>query len=270
MRKFGPVVALALTLGFGIGVETQTAQAQTQDPRVADLVRAGELRVGLGLGVLMQAVKDPTTGELHGAALEIARALAARIGVKLVTVEYPRPGAVLDGLRTNAWDVSFLVIDPARKEQVDFSHVFLQSDITYLVAAGSSIRTVADVDQNGVRIATPRGDGSDLYLTRALKQAELVRTDSHAAAIELLRTGGADAKASPRFVLMTELPLVPGSRVLNEGFADISYAAIVPKGQAMRLDYVNEFVDEAKASGLVKQIIESLGLQGVRVTPAGS
>jgi polar amino acid transport system substrate-binding protein len=113
----------------------------------------------------------------------------------------------------------------------------------------------------------PRGDGSDLYLSHTLKRAELVRADSHAAAVDLLRTGGADAKASPRFVLMTEEPAVPGSRVLDSRFADLSFAAVVPKGQTVRLGYINEFED-AKASGLVKRIIEALGLQGVRVAPA--
>ena len=269
MLRSGSVVALAIALAAEIGAGDRTAFAQpTQDPRIADLIRAGELRVGLGLGVLMQAVKNPTTGELHGAALEMARALAARIGVKLVTVEYPRPGAVIDGVRTNAWDLSFLVINPARMAEVDFSHPFLQSDYTYLVAPGSPIRGVADADRTGVRIAVPRGDGSDLYLSRTLKRAELVRTDSHAAAMDLLRTGGADAKASPRFVLVTESPEVPGSRVLDEGFADISFAAVVPKGRAARLAYVNQFVEDAKASSLVKRIIESLGLQGVKVAPA--
>lgn len=266
MPRLAPIVSAVLAFGVALGVVGQAAFAQaTQDPRVSDIVSAGELRVGLGLGVLIQAVKDPATGELRGAALELARALAARIGVRLVTIEYPRPGAVMDGVRTNAWDVSFLVFDPARTEQVDFSRAFLQSELTYLVAPGSSIHGAADADRPGIRIAVPRGDGSDLYLSRTLKRAELVRTESHAAAVDLLRTGGADAKASPRFVLATESPAVPGSRVLGDGFADISYAAIVPKGQAARLAYVNQFVEDAKASGLVKRIIEYLGLQGVRV-----
>lgn len=266
-REF--IAALAIALAAATGADAQTAVAQaTQDPRVMDLIRAGELRVGLGLGVLMQAVKNPTTGELRGVALEMARALAARIGIRLVVVEYPRPGAVIDDLRSNAWDISFLVIDPARMQQVDFSHPFLQSDYTYLVAAGSPIRSVADADQAGIRIAVPRGEGSDLYLSRTLKRAALVRTDSHAAAVDLLRTGGADAKAASRFVLVIESPEVPGSWVLDDGFADISFAIVVPKGQAARLSYINEFVEDAKASGLLKRIIESLGLQGVKVAPA--
>jgi polar amino acid transport system substrate-binding protein len=267
MRLIARIMTFALAIGVAAATQPGHAQQPTTDPRVADIVRAGNLRVGLGLGVLMQAVKNPTTGELRGAALELSRALTARIGVRLVTVEYPRPGAVLDGLRTNAWDVSFLVVDPARREAVEFSHTFLQSDLTYLVGPGSRIHSVADADQSGIRIAVPRGDGSDLYLTRTLKNAELIRTDSHAAAVNLVRTGGADGKASPRFVRVPEALGAPGTRVLDGGFAEISYAAVVPKDQAARLAYVNDFVEDAKASGLVSRIIDSLGLQGVRVAP---
>jgi len=265
MRRFCFGLAIALSIAMGIG--GKAAFAQASDPRMADLVSAGEMRVGLGLGVLMSAVKNPATGELRGAALELGRALARKIGVRLVTIEYPRPGAVLEGAQTNAWDVSFLVFDPERAAQVDFSHIILKSDYTYLVAPGAHVGSVADADQPGIRIAVPRGDGSDLYLTRTLRQAKLIRTESHAAAVELLRTGGADAKASPRFVLATEASSLPGSRLLESGFAEISYAAIVPKGRTARLAYVNEFVEESKTSGLVEGIIETLGLQGVTVAP---
>lgn len=259
---------LICLLVFFFAISTSCIAQQPADSRIADLVQAGQLRVGLGLGVLIQAIKNPTTGELRGAALEFARALAARMGVKLSVVEYPRPGAVMEGLRSNAWDIAFLVFDPERAEQVDFSHIFLQSDLTYLTAPGSPIRKAADADQAGMRIAVPRGDGSDLYLTRTLKRAELIRTNGHAAAVDLLRTGGADAKASPRFVLSTEVSAVPGARILDDGFSDISYAAVVPKGQAARLAYVNEFIEDAKASGLITHIIESIGIQGAKVLPA--
>jgi polar amino acid transport system substrate-binding protein len=267
VRPSASVLTLTIALHATIAGTGAFAQA-TQDPRVADLVRSGELRVGLGLGVLMQAVKDPTTGELRGAALEIARALAARVGVRPVNIEYLRPGAVMEGLRTSAWDVSFLTVDPSRMEQVDFSHAILLSDFTYLVAPGSAIRSVADADQTGVRIAVPRGDVADLYLSRQLKRAELVRADSHPAAVDLLQSGGADAKASPRFTLVIEASALPGSRVLDDDFTDVSFAAVVPRGQAARLAYINEFVEDAKASGLVKHVIESLGLRGVKVAPA--
>jgi polar amino acid transport system substrate-binding protein len=112
---------------------------------------------------------------------------------------------VIDGLRANGWDISILIVDPVRAEQVDFSNPFLQSDLTYLVAAGSTIQSVADADQSGIRIAAPRGDTSDLLLTRALKRAELVRTDNIAAAVELLRTGGVNAIRPGHSFVITSL-----------------------------------------------------------------
>jgi polar amino acid transport system substrate-binding protein len=145
----------------------------------------------------------------------------------------------------------------------------MQSDFTYLVPAGSSIRNVADADQPGVRIAVPRGDASDLRLSKILNRAELVRTDSIAAAMNLLRTGHGDAYAGPRPVALVESAQLPGSRVLEDGFAMISLAAFVPKGNAARLAYVSEFIEEAKASGLVQRTIERAGLRGVQVAPPG-
>ena len=270
MKRTALMLTLTLALGFGvegIGVQILCAQ-QAPDPRIVDLVRAGKLRVGLGLGTPALVIKDPATGEVQGPALDLARALAGRMGIELQPVYYQRPGAVLEGVRTNAWDVTFLVLDPDRAAQADYSPPYMQSDFTYLVAAGSSIRSVADVDQPGVRIAVPRGDASELYLSRILKHAKLVRTDSIPAAVDLLRTGHGDAYAGPRPVALTEAARVPGSRVLEDGFKVISWSGVVPKGHAGRLAYVSEFIEEAKASGLVKQTIERFGLRGVQVAPA--
>jgi polar amino acid transport system substrate-binding protein len=139
-----------------------------------------------------------------------------------------------------------------------------------LVAAGSTIQGVADADQSGIRIAVARGDTSDLYLTRALKRAELVRTDSIAAAVELLRTAGVNAVALNRPSLIAQSATLPGSRVLSDGFADIYSAMAVPKGHDGWLAYINEFIEDAKVSGLVSRMIETLALQGVRVAPPES
>ncbi len=257
------LVALALA-------GNETSFAQQPDPRVADLVHAGALRVGLGIGSLTTATRNPATGEVNGPALELGRALAARIGIPFVSVEYPRPGAVIDGLRDNAWDVSILIVDPVRAEQVDFSSPFMQSDLTYLVLTGSTIHSVVDADQPGIRIGVARGDTSDLYLIRTLKRGELVRTDSIAAAVELLRTGNVNAVALNRPSLLAQSAALPGSRVLSDGFANIYSALAVPKGHDGRLAYINEFIAEAKASGLVNRMIEKLALQGVQAAPPDS
>jgi polar amino acid transport system substrate-binding protein len=259
---------LILLLAIGTSAHIATAQ-QSKDARVADLIRASALRVGLGLGSPTSAIKNPSTGELRGPGLDLGRALAERIGVQFVAIEYPRPGAVLEGARNKAWDVAFLVFEPSRAEEADFSHPFMSTDFTYLVPTNSPIHHVADADQLGLHIAVPRGDGSDLQLTRILKQSGLVRTDSHSAALDLVRTGGAHARAAPRPVLLAEAAKLPGLRVLDDGVAPIYFAALVPKGQTDRLAYINEFIEDAKASGLVKRIIEAAGLQGVEVAPAG-
>ena len=133
------IVAALVIMVVAVGVIAVHAQ-QSPDPRVADLVQAGKLRVALGLGSPVLAMKDPNTGELRGPALDLARALAKKIGVKLEPVEYPRPGAILAGVKNNEWDVTFLVADPARLAEADFSPPYMQSDFTYLVPAGSSKR----------------------------------------------------------------------------------------------------------------------------------
>ena len=244
---------------------------QAADPRVADLAQSRTLRVGVGLGSLTTAMRDPATGEVKGPALELGRALATRIGIQFVAVEFPRPGAVVDGLRTNPWDVTALIIDPARAEQVDFSNPFLQSDLTYLGwPRESTLHSVADADQVGIRIGAARNDTSDLQLTRMLKRAELVRTDSIAAATDLLRTGGVNAIALNRPSLIAISATVPGSRVLSDGFADFYSGMAVPKGHDGWLAYINAFVEEAKTSGLINRMIEKLAMQGVKVAPPGS
>jgi polar amino acid transport system substrate-binding protein len=242
---------------------------QSTDPRVADLIQSGKLRVALGLGAPPLAVKDPNTGEVRGPALDLARALAKKIGVKLEPVEYPRPGAILAGIKNNEWDVTFLVADPARLVDAEFSPPYMQSDFTYLVPAGSSKRLVADMDQPGTRIAVPRGDASDLRLTQILKHAELVRVNSIGVAVEMVHGGKVDAYAGPRSALLALSNKAPGSRVLDDGFANISFVAMVPKDKGGRLAYVSDFIEETKATGLVKQTIDNANLRGLQVAPPG-
>jgi polar amino acid transport system substrate-binding protein len=261
-RKFIPALASAALL-WPLLARAQ----QNPDPRVADLVRKGKLRVGLGLANRGSAIKDPATGEYLGVAADLARALAARIGVALQPVEYPRPGAVLDGAPANAWDVAFLVIDPARRAVADFSPPYMQSDFTFLVASGSSIHRVADADQPGIRIAVPRGDAVDLVLSRLLKHAQLVRVENQAAGVELLRTGKANAYSAPRLVLLGLSAQMPRTRVIEEGFASVSFAGFVPKGNTARLAYVSEFLEDAKSSGLIRKFIDQNGLHGLKVAP---
>jgi polar amino acid transport system substrate-binding protein len=271
VRRTPFMLALTLALGIAVGlIGQQTANAQpVPDPRVADLVQAGKVRAGLGVVAPHWAIKDPATGELRGVAVDLARALAARLGIEFVPVEYPSPPKVLEGLEVGAWDVGFLGVDPSRAAVVDFSPPYLQIDATYLVPARSSIRNLAEADQPGIRIAVSRTSVEDIVLSRMLKRAELLRVETVGAGFDLLRAGNADVLAAPRPTAILRSAGLPGSRVLEDRFHATFGAMAVPKGQAGRLAYISEFIEEAKASGLVQQAIERAGLRGVQVAPAG-
>ncbi|MGH8634186.1 MAG: transporter substrate-binding domain-containing protein [Burkholderiales bacterium] len=272
MRRIPLMLALTLALGIAVGVlGAQIANGQqVPDPRVADLVQAGKLRVGVGVVAPHWAIKDPATGELRGVAVDVARALAARLGVEFVPVEYPSPTRVLDGLKDGAWDVGFLGIDPSRATVVDFSPPYLQVDATYLVPAGSSIRNLADADQPGVRIAVSHKSVEDIVLSRMLKRAELRRVETVGAGFDLLRAGDVDVLATPRPTALLFSARLPGSRVLEDRFHSTFAGMAVPKGQSARLAYISDFIEEAKGSGLVQRAIERAGVRGVQVAPAQS
>ena len=272
MRQTTLIPAFILALGIALGVgEQQIASAQqAPDPRVVDLVRTGKLRAGVGVVAPHWAIKNPQTGELQGVAVDIARALASRLGIDLVTVEYPSPPAVLDGLKVDAWDVGFLAVDPSRTALVDFSPSYLQIDATYLMRDGSSIRNVTDADRPGVRIAVTRKSVEEIVLSRLLKRAELQGVDTISAGFDLLRAGNADVLAAPRPALLPLSERLTGSRVLEDRFHAAFGAMAIPKGQTARLAYIAEFIQEAKASGLVQQAIERAGVRGVQVAPRGN
>ena len=239
---------------------------QVPDPRVADLVQAGKIRVGVHS---VMYTKDPRTGELKGASvgiilLDIARTLGARIGVEVVPVGHPTIPEMLKCLTTGACDMGFLGPDPSRGG-VDFSPPILQVQYTFLVPAGSSIQRIADADRPGVRIAVVRDHASTLTLSRIFKHAQLMYAATPDPTFELLSTGHADVFASVRPALLAYSEKLPGSRVLEDHYGSNLVGAVVPKGHPARLAYISEFIERAKASGLVQQAIERAGLPGLQM-----
>jgi polar amino acid transport system substrate-binding protein len=263
---------LPMTIALLATVAAADSQ-QAADPRVADLVTAGRIRIALHLG---QFTKDPVTGELRGMGpgvvfMDIARALSARLGVETILVGHPTPAKLVECVKAGACDVGIVGIEPSRAAEVDFSPPFTQFDYTYLVPTGCPIRSVADADGRGVRIAVVRNHTSTLALGRILKHAEMVGAEIPEAAFDLLRTGRADALAAPRPQLLEYSTKLAGSRVLDDRYgANLGTAMVIPKGQPGRLAYVSEFIEEAKASGFVQRAIERAGERGIRVAPPGN
>ena len=263
MKKLFLAFASATTLS----VTATICQAQQiPDPRVADLVQAGKIRVGL---FLPQFSKDAVTGELKGVRVEIARALAARIGVQIVLLEHPAPPAAVACLKASACDFLFLSLDARPADAGDFSPPVFQFDYTLLVPAGSAIRGLADADRLGVRIAAIRNHSSTTELIRLLKQAEIVYADTPDPTFDLLRTGQAAAMASARPMLLDYSDKLRGSRVLEARYGANINRIVVPKGKAGWLAYISEFVEEAKASGLVQKAIDRVEERGITVSAPG-
>jgi polar amino acid transport system substrate-binding protein len=245
-----------------------TTDAQNAaDPRVANLLPANKVRVGL---FLSQYTKDPATGDLRSVWVEIARALAARVGIPVVLVEHPTPPAAIACLQASACDFLFLPFDARAANVGDFSPPIFQFDYTLLVPAGSLIRTVADADQSGVRIAAVRNHASSVELSGLSKRAELVYADIPDRSFDLLRTGQVEAMASARPTLIEYSAQLPGARVLDDRYGANINRIVVPKGKAGWLAYLSEFVEEAKASGLVQKAIDRAGPPGITVAPLGA
>lgn len=183
-------------------------------------------------------------------------------------IGYQTPDEVMECLNAGECDVAFM--GPERAGEVDLSSPIVELDYTCLVQAGSSIRRMADVDRPGVRIAAVRNHLSTLALSRILKHAELVTAETPDATFGLLRSGNFDAMVQVRPALLDYSTKLPGSRVLKDRYGVNLAAMVVATGQARRLAYINEFVEEAKASGLVQQAVERDGLRGVQVAPLAS
>ena len=243
-----------------------TCEAQTTDPRVADLVRAGKLRVGL---FLPEYRKGPE-GLKTTVWVETARAYAARVGVPLAIVEHATPLEAIACLKAGFCDQLFLALDARAAEIGDFSNPIFQFDYTLMVPAGSSIAKVADADRPGVRIAAVRNHASTIALVRQVKQAEFIYAETPEQTFTLMRDGKADVMASTRNILLGFSDKLAGTRVLADRYGANLNRMVVPKGKADWLAYVNEFVEEAKASGAAQKFIERGGTPGVAVAPLGN
>jgi polar amino acid transport system substrate-binding protein len=250
-----------------LGAPAVVSAQQTPDPRVADLVRAGTIRFAL---FLPGYAKDPVTGALRGVGtgavtVQIAQALAERLGVKIELSGFPSPREVVQCLKDGACDLAYMGVESSRIGQVGFSPPLIKQDFTYLVPPGSPIRSSADADRPGVRVAVVRNHASTSALARTMKNAQPVAADVPDAAFALLRAGQADALAGARHGLAEYSTQLPGSRVLEDAYGANLVAMAVPNGQDGRLAYVSEFVEEAVASGLVQRAIERAGLRGYEV-----
>ena len=235
---------------------------------LSDLAPTGKLRVGIDYGNPVLATRDPSSGDLRGVAVDLGRELGRRVGAPVELVAFESAGKMFDAVKAGAWDVAFLAVDPGRADQIDFTAPYVEIEGTYLVPAGSALRAIADVDRDRVRIGISSKSAYDLFLSRSIQHAELIRATDPNGAFQLILAGKVDVVAGVRQHLVANAELLPGSRVLDGRFMAIQQALGIPKGRATGASYLREFIEEVKASGLVAQAIEKAGVRGVSVPPA--
>ncbi|MFY9553555.1 MAG: transporter substrate-binding domain-containing protein [Blastocatellia bacterium] len=231
------------------------------------LAPTGKLRVALQLGSPHNAIRDSASGEMKGVGYDLGRELARRLGVPFEPITYPSVGALLDAGKAGAWDVAFVGFSPARAKEWDFTALHMEVEFGYLVPGGSSISTMADVDRPGIRVAVQEKSQPDLFVSRTLKSAVVVRAPSLAGTVEMLKAGKADAIFSIKPSLFEASNQLPGSRVLDGRPGIDPHAMVLPKGRDPGLAYARQFIEEAKSEGLVKAAIERVGMRGAVVAP---
>ena len=231
------------------------------DKATKELAPTGKLRVGVNHGNFLLVQKN-ADGTIRGIVADLAAELGKRIGVPVDFVHYPGAGQLADSAASGAWDVAFLGAEPQRAREIQFTNAYLEIPATYLVPAGSSLRKIEDVDRKGVRIAVANKAAYDLYLSRNVKNAELVRAEGIQGSYDLFVREKLDALAGLKARLLSDVETLPGSRILEGQFTSVQQAVGTPNGHG-GADYLREFVADIKKSGLVARTIEKHGIRGV-------
>ncbi len=263
--------ARAFWLGMASGVLfvlTSGAMATEITPAVrSEIAPSGKLRVGLNHGNFLLVTPGSSATEPRGVAPDVARELGRRVGVPVEFIKFDTAGKLGDGAKSGAWDVAFLGAEPQRAAEIAFTAAYLEIPSTYLVPAGSPIRSVAEVDREGVRIAVADQSAYGLYLARTIKHAKLVMTQGLDSSFDVFVSQKLEALAGLKPRLLTDVQKLPGARILDGQFTAVQQAIGTAKNREASARFLRAFVEDVKASGLVAEAIARNGAQGVSVAP---
>jgi polar amino acid transport system substrate-binding protein len=234
---------------------------------VSQLAPTGVLRAGINMANFLLVTGRTASGDPEGVAPDMASEIATRLGVPVKYVPYKTPGELADAAGTNAWDIGLIGAEPQRAETIAFTAAYVEIEATYLVPAGSPLKTIADVDRAGVRIAVTGRSAYGLWLDRNIRDAELVRSATLDSACEQFVTDKLDALAGLRPRLLSDVQKMPGARILDGQFTAVQQAVGTARRNEAGAAFLREVVEQAKASGLVARLIERHKVQGLSVAP---
>lgn len=228
-----------------------------------ELAPTGTLRVGINLGNFLLVTGRTADDEPEGVSPDLGRAIAERLDLPVKYVLFDTPGEVADAATEDAWDIANIGAEPERAKSIAFTTAYVEIESTYLVPAGSAIQSVDEVDAQGKRIAVYGRAAYGLWLSDNIKHAELVKTEGMDASFDLFVEQGLDALAGLRPRLVKDVEKLPGARVLDGQFSAVQQAVGTRPNCDNAAKFLQEFVDEAKSSGLVASLIEKHGVTGL-------
>ena len=229
----------------------------------------GVLRAAINMSNFLLVTSRSAAGDPEGVSPSMARMIADRLGVPIQYVPYPKPGELADDAGKDIWDIGLIGAEPARAEKIAFTAAYAEIEATYLVPPGSPLKTIADVDKPGIRIAVTARSAYDLWLERNIKQATLVRSGSLDSAMEQFIAEKFEALAGLRPRLLTDVQTMPGATILDGQFTAVQQAVGTAKANSTAAEWLRTVVEEAKSSGLVARFIEQHRVKGLSVAPAG-
>ena len=234
---------------------------------LAELAPTGVLRAGINLSNFLLVSGRTEAGDPEGVAPDMAREVARRLGVPVKYVSFKSPGALADQAGNGVWDIGLIGAEPQRAETIAFTAAYAEIEATYLVPPGSPLAAIADVDAPGVRIAVTGRSAYGLWLDRNIRHATLVRTETLDSAYEVFIRDKLDALAGLRPRLLSELERLPGARILEGRFATVQQAIGTAGKNLAGAAFLADFVEGAKSSGLVAQLIAAHKVRGLSVAP---
>ena len=228
----------------------------------------GPLRASINLGNPILAKQDPASGQPVGVSIDLARAFAQRLGVALELVLFDTAAKSVQALNEERADIGFFALDPLRGREIAFSAPYVLIEGCYLVREESPLRGNDEVDRPGRRVTVGAGSAYDLYLSRALKQAQIVRAPSSPAVVETFLAQGLEVAAGVKQQLQADAQRMAGLRLLPGRFMLIEQAMGTPKARgAAAAASLGAFVEDMKACGFVAEALRRHGVQGAAVAP---
>jgi polar amino acid transport system substrate-binding protein len=263
------VSKLACSLLFVVsGAFAAHAQGAVPPEVVKEIAPTGKLRAGINLGNAVLAQKGADGPK--GVSVDLSRELARRLGVPIEITTFEAAGKVFEGIKAGTVDLAFIAIEPVRAAEIEFSSPYVLIEGGYMVAKDSPLKAIEDVDRPGIKIAVGLNSAYDLFLTRTIKNAQVVRaqTGGGEAMIELFLKDKLDVVAGVKPVLVEYAKTNAAMRIIDGRFMVIQQSMGVPKGRTTAARYVRTFVEDVKASGFVADALKRSNQTDATVAPA--